>query len=393
MALQTLGFVPASAVTYTGSGNWTGNSGFTGANTSTQIAFEYSEITGISIDDDNDTFDDDPNDPHWSGSGSEVGQNGIVRHRQVNGDEFTVGNQTFAPGTLQIEAEYRVNLLGDDGKLYELIGVTARPYIADPSGDVSKARVGQELGIIGFTFSGPNGWPPEGVTLNWQANAADGPSIPWVNIPTEEEIPCFTTGTLIETPEGLRRVEELVPGDLVLTLDNGAQPVRWIGRKALDVIALAVNPNLRPIRIKAGALGRNVPAVDLVVSPQHRVLIRSKIAERIFGASEVLVAAKQLLVLDGIEIATDLNAVEYVHILFDRHEVVNSNGAETESLYSGAQALKALGPQVREELEALFPEICTPDFEPTGARPLLSGRMGRKLAMRHAQNDKPLITA
>lgn len=54
-----------------------------------------------------------------------------------------------------------------------------------------------------------------------------------------------------------------------------------------------------------------------------------------FGTDEVLVAAKQLLQLDGIDIATDVERVDYYHILFDRHEVMILNGAETESLYTG----------------------------------------------------------
>ncbi|MDT9702188.1 Hint domain-containing protein, partial [Streptomyces sp. P17] len=105
--------------------------------------------------------------------------------------------------------------------------------------------------------------------------------------------------------------------DLAATLGDGT---------ATDAAALAANPHLRPVRIRAGALGAGVPARDLVVSPQHRVLLRSGIARRMFGASEVLVAAKQLLALDGVELASDLDSVTYVHFLFDRHQIVQSEG-------------------------------------------------------------------
>src|SRR5690606_24870473 len=114
---------------------------------------------------------------------------------------------------------------------------------------------------------------------------------------------------------------------------------------------------LRPIRIRAGALGNGTPSSDLVLSPQHRVLVRSRIAQKMFGATEVLVAARQLLLLDGIDIATDLTEVEYFHMLFDRHEVVISNGALTESLYTGAQALQAVGKAARDEIFTLFPQL------------------------------------
>lgn len=206
-----------------------------------------------------------------------------------------------------------------------------------------------------------------------------------------EIVPCFTLGTWIATPSGSVRVEDLKVGDLVLTKDRGPQPVRWIGRRKLSAATLLSHPNLRPIRITAGALGRATPATDLIVSPQHRVLVRSQIAQRMFGASEVLCAAKQLMEVDGIDIALDIEEVEYFHILFDWHEVVTSNGAETESLYTGAQALNAIGPQAKDEIFALFPELRNPEAPRPPARPLLSGRVARKMAVRHITNAKALI--
>lgn len=204
---------------------------------------------------------------------------------------------------------------------------------------------------------------------------------------------CFANGTLIETDRGPVAVEELRAGDLVVTRDAGLQPIRWIGSKKLGRAVLEGNPGLRPIRIRAGALGGDTPTQDLLVSPQHRVLVRSKTAQRMFGASEVLVGAKQLLMLDGIDVADDLPEVEYFHFLFDDHQVVISNGAETESLYTGPQALRSVGPAALEEIFAIFPELRDrdPAERPQGARMLLSGRQGRRLAHRHAQHAKPLV--
>ena len=208
-----------------------------------------------------------------------------------------------------------------------------------------------------------------------------------------QQIPCFAAGTLIATETGDLPVEMLVEGMRIATLDNGAQQLRWIGSRKLDAATLEANPNLRPVRISAGALGNGLPRRDLVVSPQHRILVRSKIASKMFGASEVLVAAKQLLQIEGIDIATDLTEVEYFHFLFDRHEIVLSEGAATESLYTGAEALKSVGDAAREEIFAIFPELrdMSEDTLPQSARILASGRMGRKLAVRHAQHDKALI--
>ncbi|RQP05125.1 MAG: hemolysin [Paracoccus sp. BP8] len=208
---------------------------------------------------------------------------------------------------------------------------------------------------------------------------------------TDDEVFCFVAGTLIETDRGFVPVEELKLGDMVVTRDNGLQPVRWIGSVRLNAASLRAQPKLRAIRIRAGALGRNTPSTDLLVSPQHRVLVRSKIAMKMFGAMEVLVAAKQLLQVEGVDIAEDLTEIEYFHILFDRHEVVNSNGAATESLYTGAQALKSVGRAAREEIFTLFPMLRDAGFTPETARHLPSGRQSRKLAVRHAQHGRPLV--
>ena len=205
------------------------------------------------------------------------------------------------------------------------------------------------------------------------------------------DVTCFARGTRIETPRGPVAVEDLRAGDLVLTRDRGAQPLRWVGSSRVDGGTLASTPRLRPIRIRAGALRQHAPAQDLLVSPQHRILVRSKIAQRMFGAAEVLVAAKQLVLLDGIDVAEDLAEIEYFHLLFDRHEVVISNGAETESLYTGPQALRSVGPAARQEILDLFPQLLDEAFVVEAARPLSSGRMGRKLAMRQAQQGRALL--
>ncbi len=197
---------------------------------------------------------------------------------------------------------------------------------------------------------------------------------------------CFTAGALIRTPHGPRRIETLRPGDLVTTCDHGAQPVRWIGRRVLDAVDLAAAPRLRPIRIRAGALGKGAPSADLTVSPQHRVLLRSRIAQRMFDAPEILTAAKNLLGFPGIEIAGDLDRVEYVHLLLDRHELVSVNGALAETLFTGPEAWQALSPQQRDEIRAIFPEHAATDV----ARPVMSGARTRQLVRRHVRNAQPL---
>lgn len=172
----------------------------------------------------------------------------------------------------------------------------------------------------------------------------------------EHVIPCFTTGTLIATPDGEKPVEALQVGDRVHTRDNGIQKIVWTGRKDLDNAALKAMPELRPVRIKKGALGRGLPERDMLVSPNHRMLIISDLAEVYFEQSEVLVAAKHLTKRKGIRVV-DVPEVTYIHVMFDRHEVVIADGAWSESFQPGSQSLNGVDKAQRAEIFALFPEL------------------------------------
>lgn len=204
----------------------------------------------------------------------------------------------------------------------------------------------------------------------------------------EYDIVCFVRGTELETSHGRVKIEDLTAGMSVMTRDNGPQEIKWIGSTK---VKLSVGSKLTPICIKANALGEKTPSADLYVSPEHRVLVRSRIARKLFGADEVLVAAKQLLQLNGIDIAVGMTEVEYFHVLFDQHEIVVSNGAETESLYTGPVAMRSVSKAAAEEIYSLFPELRDADYISEPARQLLSGHAGRKLAVRHLQHGCALV--
>lgn len=206
-----------------------------------------------------------------------------------------------------------------------------------------------------------------------------------------EIMPCFAKGTMILTPSGYVAIETLHAGDLVHTKDHGFQEIRWIGSRIITALKSDLHANIRPIRIQKSALGENIPSKDLIVSPQHRILVRSRVAQKMFGSGEVLIAAKQLLQVNGIDIATDMDTVEYFHILFDQHEVIMSNGAETESLFTGPEAIKSLPKKAVEEIFSIFPELKEATYQPVSARLLPSGRQGRTLAVRHVTNNQPLV--
>ena len=167
---------------------------------------------------------------------------------------------------------------------------------------------------------------------------------------------CFTPGTQIATPDGQRAVETLRAGDHVLTRDNGIQEVCWVGARGLTGVELTKQHNLRPVRIAKGALGDGLPERDMYLSPNHRVLVTNDKTALYFEETEVLVAAKHLTALDGIDIVTP-RWINYVHIMFERHEVVLSNGAWTESFQPGDYSLKGVGNAQRIEIQTLFPKL------------------------------------
>jgi Ca2+-binding RTX toxin-like protein len=192
----------------------------------------------------------------------------------------------------------------------------------------------------------------------------------------QTNVTCFTAGTMIETAHGPRAVDSLLPGDLVLTRDHGVQPLRWIGTRRLGLAEQIASPALRPVRIAAGALSPWVPACDTLVSPQHRVLIEGVAAEMLFGEAEVLVAARHLM--DGARVTVAaLAEVTYVHLLFDRHEIVQTAGMWSESFQPAARSLGTLAADQRAEIATLFPDI-TPQTYPA-ARPTLKAHEAKVL--------------
>jgi len=172
----------------------------------------------------------------------------------------------------------------------------------------------------------------------------------------ESIVPCFTPGTLIATAKGQIRVEDLKPGDRVITRDNGMQEIAWVGQKHLTQKDFIAKPELKPVLIKAGSLGENMPERDMMVSPNHRMLIADKGASMYFDEPEVLAAAKHFVGKEGI-CHVDVSQTSYIHFMFERHEVVLSDGTWTESFYPGDYTIDGLGEEQRAEILSLFPEL------------------------------------
>jgi hypothetical protein len=184
----------------------------------------------------------------------------------------------------------------------------------------------------------------------------DGSQVPFCDV--EKVIPCFTPGTLIATIAGERPVEDLKVGDKVITRDNGIQEIAWIGSKTVGGKGLVRAPHLRPILIKVGALGGGLPEADMLLSPNHRVLVASDLTQLYFEEREVLAAAKHLVGAEGV-FQIDVMQATYIHFMCEHHEVVLSNGAWTETFQPGDYSLKGIGNSQRNELFELFPELAT----------------------------------
>lgn len=175
--------------------------------------------------------------------------------------------------------------------------------------------------------------------------------------PLAVRVICFTPGTLIETPGGSVPIDALQEGDLVTTKDSGPQPIEWLGARKMTGARLFAMPKLRPIRIRAGALGPDYPQTELVVSPEHRILVRGEVARALFNTPEVLVSARQLE--NGRTVLQDFRVreVTYMHLMLPRHEIIFANGMETESFHPADAAMSALDDTDRARLLALNPDL------------------------------------
>ncbi len=309
MATETVWMLGASRVGVSGGGQLSGLTQGNGAHlVGRTLTLAGPDWQQTHLTDDDTTFDDNDTSQRLAGT------------QQIDG-------VTYAGGTV-VEAEYRL-ILRDaaTGQQWEVFGynlVNSNPTFATIEGLAFRGGVGQ--------------FPPIGRPLT-VISATEGPDRT-LAYPQLASPPCFTPGALILTPDGERPVEALRVGDLVSTLDAGDQPLVWTGYLTVPAAQVAACPAFRPVRIGRGALGGGLPRRDLIVSRQHRMLMGGARAELLFGAPEVLVAARHLAGrLDGVSLLDGLADVTYHHIMFVRHHVIWAEGAATESFSPGDLAL------------------------------------------------------
>lgn len=264
------------------------------------------------------------------------------RFNNEGGDDFDQtgdatsldGSTVFASGNMYLEQSYTLTNPG--------------------GGTITVYRVEVDGTFVGHITSEPL---EAGVTYSFTTSNVTPFNAPDTEDPTAIiDVPCFCAGTMIRTPTGDRPVETLQVGDLITLSSGESKPLRWIGHRLIEP-SLARDQDLWPVRIKKGTFGRGLPHDDLLVSPNHRLLIASPNNELYFGEVEVLVAAKFLTDTAGVERETDLPQITYYHMLFEHHEIVVSNGMPSESLYPGDMTLRGMAADARDEILTLFPEL------------------------------------
>ncbi|MGD1926098.1 MAG: Hint domain-containing protein [Paracoccaceae bacterium] len=255
--------------------------------------------------------------------------------------------QTVNIGGTDVAAIYEYTFTATDGTttyVFAIIDVDLNNDGNVGNGTVAGADPGEQVAFIAVI--GPNipDVPAGGLDLTIVGVVTENSQRPF------SDFICFASGTLIETAAGPVPVEDLCPGDLIRTGDNGYKKLNWIGMR--DV---AAGGSMTPVRIERGALGNTR---DLVVSPQHRILLGNAMAELLFGAAEILVPAKALVgKVPNVRFDDSYWTVRYCHLLFDQHELVWSEGILTESFHPGKHSLEVLGHETRDEILTIFPEL------------------------------------
>lgn len=284
----------------------------------------------------------------FTSTNDDAGNDDVIRGN--SGDDIIFGQA----GDDEIRGDAGADTI-DGGSGSDLIvgGTTGDVVIGGEDAD------GSDIDVLDLTGAGVDfitytpGDPESGVVT-----FTDGTTMTFSEI--ENVIPCFTPGTRIATPTGERRVENLAIGDRVLTRDNGIQSITWVGEKSLNTNDLEQSPDIRPILIRAGSLGDGLPERDMMVSPNHRLLVVSEMAQLYFAETEVLVAAKHMTKMKGIETVKTQRST-YIHFMCENHEIVLSDGAWTETFQPGDYSLKGIDADQRNELLQLFPELATKD--------------------------------
>ncbi len=159
----------------------------------------------------------------------------------------------------------------------------------------------------------------------------------------------------VRTPCGPRRVENVRKGDLIVTRDNGLQPVKMVFSRTVTKSDLAADPGLAPVRLRPRALGPMMPQQDLLVAPGHKVLVPGYRLADVPDTSARLISARDIADKSDTAFADrTVQEVTYYSIVFDQHEIFCVNGLPVESYLPCAETMGDLDKSVRGDLQALL---------------------------------------
>ena len=344
----------------------------TSGNSTVNLAGDYDDppivLTSVMSEDDTTTVDSDA----WNITADQF----TVSLQEEEGEADDHGAETV--GFIAIEGGVGALVHGGVSHTTDTVGLggtfTNPITVAD-----TQTMVGPDPG--GIIIDGGNGSTNIGIYFDEeQSNDNEvGHANEDVGVVTFEDglILCFSDDTQIDTPTGSRLITDLAQGDLVLTKDAGPQAIKIIA----DTTITAPSVDMLPIVIRANAIAPGVPASDLTVSPQHRVLLDSWKAQVMFGEDELLVPAKALINDTTILRSMARPSVRYIHLGLETHQLVMSNGIATETLHAGDISKVGISDQSREELFRVFPDLRTmPSAWGPVARPSVSVKEGRLLA-------------
>ena len=306
--------------------------------------------------------------PLWQNIG-ELALDNDANANNLYDQDNTVSNDTFTidGGTAQVfdsVARYDATITYNDGSTDTATVIVIQDTAGNMYMTPQKSANADQLVITAK--------PIDAITLDTYAGSY------WMGTrpdfePAAFKVPiCLTEGTCIETPRGSVPVEMLRPGDLVLTVDHGPQRLCWIGARSFDFTVMDATDARSglPICFKPGSLGRGTPRTDLIVSPQHRIVLRDADG----SGAEVLLPAKAFLGQPGVRQLAGKRQVQYFALLLDRHQILIANGAWVESFRPGPVALAGLSEAQRRDVAQYYPGLLHVPTLAVGppARPLKS---------------------
>lgn len=266
---------------------------------------------------------------------------GSVQSTTTGTDAYVVDNNTASFGALSQGQGFA--LVDDTGNVVQFISFNGN-VITPTEGPAN----GQDSTPVGNHAVGESLQSDDGGSTYYTQTS-----------PNRGTVPCYAPGTMIDTPDGPRAVEDLQVGDLVSTLDHGPQAIRWLRRGDHPLEDAEIDA--KPVLIAAGALGLECPTQDLIVSPQHRILVGTNGQLDGWFKSEGFIPSKSLTALKGVRHMKGKNTITWIHFACNRHEVVTANGCLSESLLLGPMVVNGLTRQEQQKLIAIYGPAPTPD--------------------------------